>query len=210
MTLTLLKWHWVKIVTYSEVINNLFVKEELHMFLKEKDIEQTLVMNFSSQWSWTCLKTLGQNHDTPSGHGLSLRKVKTSNIPPWERYRTDTITKTDGLTDKRVRDKICIIRKLIWGIREYTANNPAGPSLALFILILLAINCKERKTTTTKWFFFLQRLHYSGQSVLNISHFTISLFYYFLPFENKLALYLNQFKTHIPKDDGYQVRLKFA
>lgn len=38
----------------------------------------------------------------------------------------------------------------------------------------------------------------------------ISLFYYFLPFGDKLALYLNQFKIHIPKNDGFQVRLEFA
>lgn len=38
----------------------------------------------------------------------------------------------------------------------------------------------------------------------------ISLFYYFLPFGDKLALYLNQFKIHIPKNNDFQVRLEFA
>lgn len=59
VTLKLLKWPWIKIMTLPQMISNLHVKKELLMFLHKKDIDTNYAIFFLFKWLWTCSNDLG-------------------------------------------------------------------------------------------------------------------------------------------------------
>lgn len=56
VTLKLLKWPWIKIMTLPQMISNLHVKKELLMFLHKKDIDTNYAIFFFIQVTLDLLK----------------------------------------------------------------------------------------------------------------------------------------------------------
>lgn len=71
-------------MTHPKIISNFCVKDEGPMFLYKKGIDRTQIKNFSFQLPYPelALLSLGQTHDTSSGHKQYLCQVRTFNDFP--------------------------------------------------------------------------------------------------------------------------------